>query len=38
MGEWNCEEGTMTAWAAEAMNEFRVQRDLAEKRADHVEE
>ena len=38
MGEWNCEEGTVIAWAAEAMNELRLQRDLAEKQADHVEE
>ena len=37
MGEWNYEEGTVTAWASEAMNELRVQRDLAEKHADHVE-
>ena len=37
MGEWNCEEGTMIAWASEAMNELRVQRDLAEKHANHVE-
>ena len=37
MGEWNCEEGTVTAWASEAMNELRVQRDLDEKHADHVE-
>ena len=27
MGEWNCEEGTVTAWASEAMNELRVQRE-----------
>ena len=38
MGEWNCEEGTVIAWAAEAMNELRLKRDLAEKQADHVEE
>ena len=37
MGEWNYEEGIVTAWALEAMNELRVQRDLAEKHADHVE-
>ena len=24
LGEWNCEEGTVTAWALEAMNELRV--------------
>ena len=38
MGEWNCEESTVTAWAAKAMNELRVQRDLAKKHVDHVEE
>ena len=37
MGQWNCEEGTVTAWASEAMNELRVQKDLAEKHAEHVE-
>ena len=37
MGEWNCEEGIVTPWASEAMNELRVKRDLAEKHADHVE-
>ena len=37
MSEWNCEEGTVTAWASEAMNELRVQRDLVEKHADQVE-
>ena len=37
MGEWNYEEGTVTTWASEAMNELRVQRDLAENHADHVE-
>ena len=37
MGEWNCEEGIVTTWALEEMNELRVQRDLAEKHADHVE-
>ena len=37
MGECNCEEGTVTAWALEAMNELRVQKDLAEKHAEHVE-
>ena len=37
LGEWNCEEGTVTAWASEAMNELRVQKDLAEKHAEHVE-
>ena len=26
MGEWNCEEGTVTTWATEAMNKLRVQR------------
>ena len=24
MGEWNIEEGTMTAWASEAMDELRI--------------
>ena len=24
MGEWNCEEGTVTTWATEVMNELRV--------------
>ena len=37
LGEWNCEEGTVTAWALEAMNELRVQKDLAKKHAEHVE-
>ena len=37
LGEWNCEEGTVTAWASESMNELRVQKDLAEKHAEHVE-
>ena len=37
MGEWNCEEGTITAWASEAMNKLRVHKDLAEKHAEHVE-
>ena len=37
LGEWNCEEGTVTAWALEAMNELRVQKDLAEKHAEYVE-
>ena len=37
LGEWNCEDGTVTAWASEAMNELRVQKDLAEKHAEHVE-
>ena len=25
MGEWNCEKGTVTAWALEAMNELWVE-------------
>ena len=37
LGEWNYEEGTVTAWALEAMNELRVQKDLAKKHAKHVE-
>ena len=37
LGECNCEEGTVTAWALEAMNELRFQKDLAEKQAEHVE-
>ena len=37
LGEWNCEEGTVTTWALEEMNELRVQKDLAEKHAEHVE-
>ena len=37
LSEWNCEEGIVTAWASEAMNELRVQKDLAEKHAEHVE-
>ena len=37
LGEWNCEEGTVTTWASKSMNELRVQRDLAEKHVDHVE-
>ena len=31
LGKWNCEEGTVIAWASEAMNELRAQKDLAEK-------
>ena len=38
MGEWKCEEGIVTAWASEVMNELRVQRDFVGKHADHVEE
>ena len=37
LGEWNFEEGTVTAWASEAMNELRVQKYLAKKHAEHVE-
>ena len=37
LGECNCEEGTVTTWALEVMNELRVQKDLAEKHAEHVE-
>ena len=37
LGEWNCEEGTVTAWASEAMNELRVQKDLGERHEEHVE-
>ena len=24
LGEWNCEQGIVTAWTSEAMNELRV--------------
>ena len=37
LDEWNFEEGTITAWASKAMNELRVQKDLAEKHAEHME-
>ena len=37
LSEWNCEEGTITAWALEAMIELRVQKDLAEKHSEHME-
>ena len=37
LGEWNYEEGTITTWASEAMNELWVHKDLAQKHADHVE-
>ena len=37
VGNWNSEEGTVSAWYAHVSNELNVQRDLAESHAKHVE-
>ena len=37
VGNWNSEEGTVSAWSAHVSKELNVQRDLAESHAKHVE-
>ena len=37
LGEWNFEEGIVTAWASEARNELKVQKDFVKKHEEHVE-
>ena len=36
VGNWNSEEGTVSAWSAHVSNELNVQKDLAESHAKHV--
>ena len=37
VGNWNSEEGTISAWFVHVSNELNVRRDLAESHAKHVE-
>ena len=37
VGNWNSEEGTVSAWSAHVSKELNVRRDLAKSHAKHVE-